>query len=289
MEQALENFDMCTDLLQSQEAKACKGEENGDVIVIKLPNLQLDSTVSVEEIENSLTALERCQSLEEIQRLHDIGDYSSVVRLVCPTLCMSGYHRNKHLDLMTSPPERPAQLLLMQDSLLKLSDFRQCFQCSEVALNEAIQQMMNSTSGASKEEWVATATQLLTGIDLSLSSDSCILQESTVTAQLVRLCSNLIQLIDFSMAVQEETKEPSLSSVLPWIILHRIIKHEEETLHSMCQHTDFKEENSGTPLLPSSLMILNTAHEYLGRRSWCCNSDGALPKFYVSFGSGGLP
>ncbi|KAM3939691.1 calcineurin-binding protein cabin-1 isoform 2-T2 [Leptodactylus fuscus] len=281
MEQALENFDMCTDLLQSPEAKAYKEKENEEVIVIKLPNLQLDSTVSLEEIENSLKSLERCQSLEEIQRLHDMGDYSSVVRLVCPTLCMSGYNRNKHLDLMTSPPERPAQLLLMQDSLLKLSDYKQCFQCSEVALNEAIQQMMNSTSGASKEEWVATATQLLTGIDLSLSSDSCILQESTVTPRLVRLCSNLIQLIDCSMAVQEENKEPTLSSVLPWIILHRVIKHEEETLRSMRQHTDIKEEDSGTPLLPSSLMLLNTAHEYLGRRSWCCNSDGALLKFYV--------
>lgn len=39
-----------------------------------------------------------------------------------------------------------------------------------------------------------------------------------------------------------------------------------------------------TPMLPSSLMLLNTAHEYLGRRSWCCNSDGALLKFYVSIG-----
>ncbi|XP_044131457.1 calcineurin-binding protein cabin-1 isoform X2 [Bufo gargarizans] len=280
MEQALENFDICTDLLQSSEAKAYNGKENEDVIVIKLPNLQLDSTVSVEEIENSLKSLERCQSLEEIQRLHDMGDYSSVVRLVCPTLCSSGYNRNKHLDLMTSPPERPTQLLLMQDSLLKLSDFKQCFQCSEVALNEALQQMMNSTSGAPKEEWVATAAQLLTGIDLSLSSDSCALQVSTV-AHLVRLCSNLIQLIDCSMAVHEEAKEPSVSSVLPWIILHRVIKHEEETLHSMRQKSDLKEEDSGTPLLPSSLMLLNTAHEYLGRRSWCCNSEGALLKFYL--------
>lgn len=40
--------------------------------------------------------------------------------------------------------------------------------------------------------------------------------------------------------------------------------------------------NPDTPMLPSSLMLLNTAHEYLGRRSWCCNSDGALLKFYVS-------
>lgn len=29
-------------------------------------------------------------------------------------------------------------------------------------------------------------------------------------------------------------------------------------------------------------MLLNTAHEYLGRRGWCCNSDGALLRFYVS-------
>lgn len=39
---------------------------------------------------------------------------------------------------------------------------------------------------------------------------------------------------------------------------------------------------SESPVLPSSLMLLNTAHEYLGRRSWCCNSDGALLRFYVS-------
>lgn len=39
---------------------------------------------------------------------------------------------------------------------------------------------------------------------------------------------------------------------------------------------------SETPMLPASLMLLNTAHEYLGRRSWCCNSDGALLRFYVS-------
>ncbi|XP_018421411.1 PREDICTED: calcineurin-binding protein cabin-1 [Nanorana parkeri] len=284
MEQALENFDICTDLFQTPEAREYRLKTNEGTVVVRLPNLHLDSTVSVEEIENSLKSLERCQSLEEIQRLHELGDYSSVVRLVCPTLCMSGYSQTKHLDFMTSPPERPAQLLLMQDSLLKLSEFKQCFECSEVALNEAIQHMMSPTSGSAKEEWVATATQLLSGIDLSLSSDSSILQRPTLTSRLVRLSNNLIQLIDCSMAAQEDTKEPSVSSVLPWIILHRIIQYEEDNFRSMCQRhgqTDDKEGDSSTPMLPSSLMLLNAAHEYLGRRSWCCNSDGALLKFYV--------
>ncbi|CAH2295452.1 calcineurin-binding cabin-1 isoform X2 [Pelobates cultripes] len=282
MEQAQENYDICTELFQSSEASKNKMDGEEDVVIC-MPNLQLDSTVSVKEIENSLKSLERCQSVEEIQRLHDIGDFSSVVRLLRPTLFLSGYNQAKHLDLVTSTPERPAQLLLLQDSFLKMSDFKQGFECSEVALNEAIQQIMNITPATDKEEWVATATQLLVGIDHCLSSDSKVLREPSLTPHLIRLSNNLIQLIDCSMAIQEESKEPSVSSVLPWIILHKVIQSEEETFRTLRQkhfHSDGKEDPENQ-MLPSSLMLLNAAHEYLGRRSWCCNSDGALLKFYV--------
>nr|XP_041575356.1 calcineurin-binding protein cabin-1 isoform X4 [Taeniopygia guttata] len=283
MEQALENYDICTEMLQnctSTQAKA--GNECS--IVIRLPNLHVDSVVSLEEIEKNLKSLERCQSLEEIQRLYEAGDYNAVVHLLRPTLSFNGYGRAKHLEFVTSIPERPAQLLLLQDSLLKLKDYKQCFECSDVALNEAIQQMINMTAASAKEEWVATVTQLLTGIDTSLSSVNSILKDSSVTPSLVRLTNNLIQIIDCSMAVQEEPKEPYVSSVLPWIILHRIIQHEEDAFRSLCcqqQQNQGEEVSPDTPMLPSSLMLLNTAHEYLGRRSWCCNSDGALLKFYV--------
>ncbi|XP_010215728.1 PREDICTED: calcineurin-binding protein cabin-1-like [Tinamus guttatus] len=285
MEQALENYDICTEMLQNATAMQTQA---GDMcsIVIRLPNLHVDSLVSLEEIDKNLKSLERCQSLEEIQRLYESGDYNAVVHLLRPTLCFNGYGRAKHLEFVTSIPERPAQLLLLQESLLKLKDYKQCFECSEVALNEAIQQMINMAAASAKEEWVATVTQLLTGIDSSLSSDSSILEESSLTPSLVRLTNNLIQIIDCSMAVQEEPKEPYVSSVLPWIILHRIIQHEEDAFRSLCcqqQQQQHQEEgvSPDTPMLPSSLMLLNTAHEYLGRRSWCCNSDGALLKFYV--------
>ena len=54
-----------------------------------------------------------------------------------------------------------------------------------------------------------------------------------------------------------------------------------------CVHADtpspgLSPASAEPPMLPSSLMLLNTAHEYLGRRAWCCNSDGALLRFYVS-------
>ncbi|KYO31630.1 calcineurin-binding protein cabin-1 isoform E [Alligator mississippiensis] len=287
MEQALENYDICTEMLQSSTAVQAKAG-NECSIIIRLPNLHVDSVVSLEEIDKNLKSLERCQSLEEIQRLYEAGDYKAVVHLLRPTLCFNGYGRAKHLEFVISIPERPAQLLLLQDSLLKLKDYKQCFECSEVALNEAIQQMINMTVASAKEEWVATVTQLLTGIDRSLSSESNILKESSVTPSLIRLTTNLIQIIDCSMAIQEEPKEPYVSSVLPWIILHRIIQHEEDAFRSLCcQQQQQQLQNQGeevspdAPMLPSSLMLLNTAHEYLGRRSWCCNSDGALLKFYV--------
>ncbi|XP_061321969.1 calcineurin-binding protein cabin-1 isoform X1 [Pezoporus flaviventris] len=283
MEQALENYDICTEMLQSSTTMQAKAG-NECSIIIRLPNLHVDSVVSLEEIEKNLKSLERCQSLEEIQRLYEAGDYNAVVHLLRPTLCFNGYGRAKHLEFVTSIPERPAQLLLLQESLLKLKDYKQCFECSEVALNEAIQQMINMTAASVKEEWVATVTQLLTGIDTSLSSVNSILKDSSVTPSLVRLTNNLIQIIDCSMAVQEEPKEPYVSSVLPWIILHRIIQHEEDAFQSLCcqqQQNQGEEVSPDTPMLPSSLMLLNTAHEYLGRRSWCCNSDGALLKFYV--------
>ncbi|KAB0370162.1 hypothetical protein FD755_018124 [Muntiacus reevesi] len=281
MEQALENYDVCTELLQGA---AASGAERGGVVV-RLPNLHNDSVVSLEEIDKNLRSLERCQSLEETQRLYEAGNHRAVVRLLRPTLCPSGFDRTKHLEFMTSVPERPAQLLLLQDSLLRLEDHRQCFECSDVALNEAVQQMVNATETAAKEEWVATVTQLLQGMEQALSADGSILRDSSSAGGLTRLTNNLIQVIDCSMAVQEEPKEPHVTSVLPWVILYRVIRQEEDAFCSLRHQQQLQspadEASAEPPMLPSSLMLLNTAHEYLGRRAWCCNSDGALLRFYV--------
>ncbi|MXQ97647.1 hypothetical protein E5288_WYG019122 [Bos mutus] len=285
MEQALENYDICTEMLQSSAAaRAAAGAEQRDV-VIRLPNLHNDSVVSLEEIDKNLRSLERCQSLEEAQRLYEAGDHRAVVRLLRPTLRPSSCDRAKHLEFMTSVPERPAQLLLLQDSLLRLEDHRQCFECSDVALNEAVQQMVNATETAAKEQWVATVTQLLQGMEQALSADGSTLRDLSAAGGLTRLTNNLIQVIDCSMAVQEEPKEPHVTSVLPWVILYRVIRQEEDAFRSLCHQQQLQspadEASAEPPMLPSSLMLLNTAHEYLGRRAWCCNSDGALLRFYV--------
>lgn len=71
-----------------------------------------------------------------------------------------------------------------------------------MALNEAVQQMVNSSEAAAKEEWVATVTQLLMGIEQALSVDSSgsILKESSSATSLVRLTNNLIQVTPSSFS-----------------------------------------------------------------------------------------
>lgn len=79
--------------------------------------------------------------------------------------------------------------------MLRLKDHQQCFECSDVSLNEAVQQMVNASEAAAKEEWVATVTQLLLGIEQTLSADNSgsILRELSSATSLIRLTNNLIQ------------------------------------------------------------------------------------------------
>uniref|UniRef100_A0A3B3QJI8 Calcineurin binding protein 1 n=1 Tax=Paramormyrops kingsleyae TaxID=1676925 RepID=A0A3B3QJI8_9TELE len=287
MEQAADSYDACAEMLQSPPARQAAGGE-GRKFTIYLPNLHMDGTISVDEIDKKLKSLERCQSLEEIQRLFEAGDYGSVVRLLRPTLS-SVSARVKALEFASSAPERPAQLLLLQSSLLRQEDLAQCLECSEVALHEAVLQLSSfsppsSSSSSARDEWAAAITQMLEGIELCFSREPQLLSTPPRAASLPRLTGNLIQLIGYSMSQLDDLKEAHFSSVLPWIILYRIIKHEEAAFNSLLrQHIPAQDEDDDPdrPMLPSSLMLLNTAHEYLGRRSWCCNSDGALLKFYV--------
>ncbi|KAM9858179.1 calcineurin-binding protein cabin-1 [Aulostomus maculatus] len=279
MDLALESYDVCTGLLQSKP-KTPEGKD----YTISLSNLRVDAAISVEEIDKRLKSLERCQSLEEIQRLFEAADFESVVRLLQPTLNYGS--RSKPLEFVSSAPERPAQLMLLQNSLLKLEDYQQCLESSELALNEALQQFNTSSSSSPplKEEWVSTIGKLLDGIEVCFNKNSELLRNVPHSSGMARLANNLIQLIDLSMTISDDPKEPYFFSVLPWIILYRIIKHEEAAFSCMLrQHVSVgdDEDDSDTPMLPSSLMLLNTAHEYLGRRSMCCTSDGALLKFYV--------
>lgn len=62
MEQALENYDICTEMLQSSSTMQAKAGNEGS-IVIRLPNLHVDSVVSLEEVRINLQVCFPCSIL----------------------------------------------------------------------------------------------------------------------------------------------------------------------------------------------------------------------------------
>lgn len=63
---------------------------------------------------------------------------------------------------------------------------------------------------------------------------------------LLPLC---FQLIDLSMTISDDPKEPYFFSVLPWIILYRIIKHEEAAFDCMLRQHMSVGDDEGSLIL----------------------------------------
>ncbi|XP_078611978.1 calcineurin-binding protein cabin-1-like isoform X1 [Branchiostoma floridae x Branchiostoma japonicum] len=335
MEQALDAFDICTNLLALPKP-GCEEADHAPVVV-SLPNCRQDQSITRDTVQKQLESLQRCKSLEEVQRLYEAGNYQLVVEVLLPTLKQAPFKEGKVVEGVT---ERPSQLLLLQESLLRLSNYEQCLVCGEESVQEAVQQWQAEYSSSSKEQWGNMLTQLCTGLDRAMSKGKDVIK-ILPSHRLARLTQNLIKVIDMVMATAEGS-EPTTSTVLPWILLYRLIKYQdqqqantsspqqisvvcptspthsqlmsnpytigpEERIKSLqdetgsvamevdiqtnvplsAQDEEGKQDPAGEgtkqqSMLPSSLMLLNTSHEYLGRRSWCCNSNGLLLKFYVT-------
>lgn len=262
---------------------------------VKLVNCKVDNLVTLDQVQKKLESLQRCQSLEEVHRLYESGLYEDVVQLLMPTLHQP-QPKTKVSELGMSIPERPAQLLLLQDSLIKLKDYEQCLTCSEVALNEAVSQMSPC------EAWSTTLSRLFACIDRSILECKDVL-DKIPQDKLSRLTHNVVKVLEASMYSSENSSDPPLATAKPWVLLYRIIKHREKN-----EEIADKSSKPCTPIVPPSsdspmpetantdsnvssvsaisdmpasnilpsLQFLRTAHEHLGRRGWCCNNEGVF-------------
>ncbi|GIY46166.1 hypothetical protein CDAR_570561 [Caerostris darwini] len=238
-------------------------EEND--IKITVQNSSFSNIITADKVQQQLESLQRCQSLEEVQRLYEHGDYTAVVNLLILTFNQPS--RTKRKQPLEGVPERHAQLIFLQNSLLKLERYKDCVYWSEMSFNEALQQFMN----AARSDWSETMAHLLNGLDRCVKLNTKYLKDLD-DSKLVRLTQNLILVIVIQMENYDFSSDnASLLIVLPWIILYHLILNEEKRTPKKASKVDLLNTS-----MPSSLMLLFNAHEYLGRRSWCTAADGLL-------------
>lgn len=83
MEQALENYDVCTEMLQHSAALKADPDSNKRV-VIRLPNLHVDSVVSLEEVMSPGCLFGHLVGSEPAALLQLVPGYFEASRLILP-------------------------------------------------------------------------------------------------------------------------------------------------------------------------------------------------------------
>ncbi|XP_023231855.1 calcineurin-binding protein cabin-1-like [Centruroides sculpturatus] len=274
-------FDQLLNVLQEAE------EENKAAKKENLLNCTTMNVISTEHVREQLELLQCCQSLEEVHKLYEKGDFQAVVDLLVPTFRQAQTRRKISND--GNVPERYAQLCLLQDSLWKLKNYQECLTWGEVAFHEALNQYMTVITATERTVWAETMSHLLAGLNRCVTLDEKLLDKME-KSKLVRFANNLISLISLQMIVAETILESDIPIVSPWILLYILIRREELKIQA-AEANDSKDakklitdtiakqtqqEGDFALGMPSSLMLLFTAHECLGRFAWCSGSDGAL-------------
>ncbi|XP_077519504.1 calcineurin-binding protein cabin-1-like [Amblyomma americanum] len=262
---------------------------DGQVLKVLITNCKMNGVISREIVQDQLESLQRCQSLEEVHRLFELGRYKVVADLLIQTFKKPG-SRGRKLHAKANIPERHAQLILLQESLWNLKDYSGCLIWGEASLNEALNQYLAVTTETLKCDWSNTIVIVLSDIHRCIKQDIGLLG-CLENPKLTRMAHNIIKLINVQMDVSESSNEMAVPTVLSWNILYYILKHEEDKIQLLAARSEnqssavgFAKSSGNASMngaMPSSLMLFFTAHEHLGRRSWCTTSDGILLFLFV--------
>ncbi|KAL1132152.1 hypothetical protein AAG570_010109 [Ranatra chinensis] len=206
-----------------------------------------------------ILVLNRNKNLAEVWELHSTGSFEDVTEILAESL----RGENDNSDTAEIVISRPMQFALILDSYWHLANYKECLRWSEIWLFESLSHYRNS----SDEERPQFATMIVNTLQGIVSY--CLTPEKRT-----RLIQTLSSIICHQMEAPENSPEMPIESVAPWILLHHIIKYDEEMKMKKAGKTCHELEDEDE--IPPSLKMLFQGHEYLGRRSWCCFNEGAL-------------
>lgn len=265
------------DLQQSDSTKA---------LTVKLPNCKYYSKIALSIVQKRLTWIERGKRLGQVQRLYDEQKYSELSAILQETFKYAK-QRNEVVTALKLNVERVKQLSMLLDCLWQLEEYENCFIWAEACLNEAWQVYISSTDEYERKKWGCSVLNCLEKLEICVESAGTTVLKY-LDQKTARLVQNLIQITCHQLDVPDNSMEMPLESVIPWILLHHVLQHEEDkeraksrqsqkSKHSDSQDSEDSDDEDKD--IPSPLMILFTGHEFLGRHAWCCMNEAKLLLF----------
>ncbi|XP_062500946.1 calcineurin-binding protein cabin-1-like [Corticium candelabrum] len=293
---AIDSFCICADLLAMERpVDAALDMLPRQPLTIQLPNCIEDLVISEERVKEKLEFIDRFRSLDEVRSLYNAGDYNRVVEILTLSLnltdmfnptVMSLYGKEEQESLLSRPsPERPSQLLILEDALFKVGRVKDALLCAEQNLHEVTGRLTPQLVSKTAE----TLKELVSTVDRAVASTE--LLNSVPLFVLARMLQSIIKFIDCYMDTAESITE-FFPVTIPWVIAIRLVQFGEisdistDLLPAGEQplgtgNASMVVASTGRMSLLSHL-LLRDAHEKLGRHFVCCEDDGKFLELSLS-------
>lgn len=189
---------------------------------------------------------------------------------------------------------------MLLEGLSALEDFDEYLTWSEQSLNESTNQYLaaynrksaeeetasdDSASGLTVADWSKVIERISVEIEETLHFKRTSLSVLSRRA-LVRFAENLVLICSHQLEAPDATSKMPLCSPIFWVLLHRVIEFEEIRL-AFAKKNEFTSRNSHETAedeteeeldeaLPCSVLFLVSAHDLLGKHSWCMLQNGVF-------------
>ncbi|KAL0818728.1 hypothetical protein ABMA28_008059 [Loxostege sticticalis] len=249
--------------------------EHHDSYSLNVVNFTFKPTISETEILASIKFLERNKKLSTVMDLYDRGNYEEVLSVITDSFDHCKNMAKKQEEEMSL--DFAVQLAMILDTYWALNKVDCCFKWSLICLHEALKHYFRYTTGSPEyDKWTLTVVKILYCMDHILTTEGLSCLETVSQKELSQGLEDLIRVIGHQ--VETNAAEMPFGTIIPWIIMHYILQREEDQGRG---RTPGDKDKVSCDEVPNPLMLLFIAHEQLGGRGWCCNSEGKLLYFIL--------
>ncbi|CAH0596502.1 unnamed protein product [Chrysodeixis includens] len=245
-------------------------EEHHDTYSLNVINFTFKPKVNEKEVLAGIKFLERNKKLSTVMDSYERGNYEDVLSVVIDSFehCKSMARNDEEMAL-----DFAVQLALILDTYWALDKPDDCFKWSLTCLHEALKHYFRYTSGSVEyDKWNLTVVKILCCMEHILTTEGLTCLDAVSQKELSQGLEDLIRVIGHQ--VETNASEMPFGTVIPWIIMHYILQREEDQGSARVDKDKVANEE-----VPNPIMLLFIAHEQLGKRGWCCKSEGKLLYF----------
>jgi len=178
---------------------------------------------------------------------------------------------------------------MLLDGLSYLEDFEQFLIWGEQCLDESVSAYLaaynrknadetapNNDSEPLTSSWSKVVERISTELEGILRCKRTSLGNLD-RRSLMRFAENLVHILSHQLEAPEAQSKIPLNSIVYWILLHRVIEYEENRLSSTKKEQEESDDEEDDAPLPCSTLFIISAHDLLGKRSWCMSGSLFAP------------